>query len=85
MLLKTDEIVNFIFNTQSGNASFTGNATTVTFNVNFSGFLNQDYDKCLAEFVLKSEPVAYATGTHQVRFVNIKFANTYINTSQEIP
>ena len=44
MLLKTDEIVNFIFNTQAGNATFT-NATTVTFNVNFSGFLNQDYDK----------------------------------------
>ena len=34
------------------------------------------------EFVFKSEPVAYASGTPEVGFVNINFANTNINTGQ---
>jgi hypothetical protein len=81
MLLKTDKIITFIFNTEADNSTFT-NATNVSFYVNFSGFLNQDYDNFLAEFVFKSEPVAYAAGTPKIEFVNINFANTNINTGQ---
>jgi hypothetical protein len=81
MNLKTDEMVNFIFNSQGGNASYT-NATSVTYFVTLSSLLIQDYDKFLAEFIFKSKPVAYATGTPEVGFVYINFSNTNMNTGQ---
>jgi hypothetical protein len=80
--LVKEKTLSLILNTQATNATYSAANNTATFTMNLGSYLDTDYRHFQCEFVFLSEPVVVATGTPEVGYVNLNFANANVISGQ---